>query len=83
VSQIFDPKEQNTWQYRNENMRLRLSRRHCVAGDQRKNVRQIEAEPGITPGLLNQWKQRYQLRPATGEVKPSNQRDLEDGHQNS
>ena len=42
-----------------------------------KSVRQIEAELGITPGLLNKWKQRYQLHPTTGEVKPSEQRELE------
>lgn len=42
-----------------------------------KSVRQIEDELGITPGLLNKWKQRYQLDPATGEVKPSDQHDLE------
>lgn len=42
-----------------------------------KSVRQIEDELGITPGLLNKWKQRYQLHPATGEVQPSDQHDLE------
>lgn len=42
-----------------------------------KSVRQIEDELGITPGLLNKWKQRYQLHPATGEVKASDQHDLE------
>jgi transposase len=42
-----------------------------------KSVRQIEEELGITPGLLNKWKQRYQLHPTTGEVTPSDQHDLE------
>jgi transposase len=42
-----------------------------------KSARQIEEELGITPGLLNKWKQRYQLHPTTGEVKPSEQHDLE------
>lgn len=42
-----------------------------------KSVRQIEAELGITPGLLNKWKRRYQLHPTTGEVKPSEQHELE------
>lgn len=42
-----------------------------------KSVRQIEDELGITPGLLNKWKQRYQLHPTTGEVQPSDQHDLE------
>ena len=42
-----------------------------------KSVRQIETELGITPGLLNKWKLRYQLEPTTGEVRPSEQHDLE------
>lgn len=42
-----------------------------------KSVRQIEAELGITQGLLNKWKLRYRLHPTTGEVKPSAQHDLE------
>ena len=42
-----------------------------------KSVRQIEDELGITPGLLNKWKQRYQLHPATGEVQASDQHELE------
>ena len=42
-----------------------------------KSVRQIEDELGITPGLLNKWKQRYRLHPTTREVKPSEQHDLE------
>jgi transposase len=42
-----------------------------------KRMRQIEDKLGITPGLLNKWKQRYQLHPMTGEVKPSKQHDLE------
>jgi transposase len=42
-----------------------------------KSVRQIEDELGITAGLLNKWKVRYQLHPTTGEVTPSEQRDLE------
>ncbi|NUQ07298.1 MAG: IS3 family transposase [Anaerolineae bacterium] len=42
-----------------------------------KSVRQIEDELGITPGLLNKWKKRYQLHPTTGEVKPSQELDLE------
>jgi transposase len=42
-----------------------------------KSVRQIEVELGITPGLLNKWKRRYQLHPTTGEVKPSEQHELE------
>src|SRR5512147_1957297 len=42
-----------------------------------KSVRQIEEELGITPGLLNKWKVRYRLHPVTGEVKPSEQHDLE------
>ena len=36
-----------------------------------KSVRQIEDELGITPGLLNKWKVRYQLHPETGTVQPS------------
>jgi transposase len=42
-----------------------------------KSVRQIEAELGITSGLLNKWKVRYRLYPVTGEVKPSEQHELE------
>ncbi len=42
-----------------------------------KSVRQVEAELGITPGLLNKWKMRYRLEPSTGEVKPSEPHDLE------
>ena len=42
-----------------------------------KSVRQIETELGITPGLLNKWKRRYRLEPTTGEVRPSEQHDLE------
>ena len=42
-----------------------------------KSVRQVETELGITPGLLNKWKVRYRLEPTTGEVKPSEQHDLE------
>ena len=42
-----------------------------------KSVRQIEEELGITPGLLNKWKLRYRLEPTTGEVRPSEQHDLE------
>lgn len=42
-----------------------------------KSVRQVEEELGITPGLLNKWKARYRLHPVTGEVKPSEQHDLE------
>ena len=30
-----------------------------------KSVRQIEDELGITQGLLNKWKLRYQLHPTT------------------
>ncbi|MEO8392150.1 MAG: hypothetical protein ABI700_04075 [Chloroflexota bacterium] len=42
-----------------------------------KGVRQVEAELGITPGLLNKWKVRYRLEPTTREVKPSANHDLE------
>jgi putative transposase len=42
-----------------------------------KSVRQIETDLGITPGLLNKWKQRYRLHPETGAVKPSEERELE------
>jgi transposase len=42
-----------------------------------KSVRQVEEELGITQGLLNKWKLRYRLEPTTGEVKPSEQHDLE------
>lgn len=42
-----------------------------------KSVRQIEVELGITPGLLNKWKLRYHLEPNTGEVKASEQHELE------
>ena len=42
-----------------------------------KSVRQIEDELGITPGLLNKWKLRYKLHPATGAVQPSEERRLE------
>ncbi len=31
-----------------------------------KSVRQVEAELGITPSLLNRWKIRYRLEPSTG-----------------
>lgn len=42
-----------------------------------KSARQIEEELGITPGLLNKWKLRYQLHPTTGDIKPSEQHELE------
>lgn len=42
-----------------------------------KSIRQVEAELGITPGLLNKWKARYRLHPVTGEVKLSEQQKLE------
>jgi len=42
-----------------------------------KSVRQIEDDLGITPGLLNKWKQRYRLHPTTDEVKASEQHELE------
>lgn len=42
-----------------------------------KSVRQIENELGITPGLLSKWKRRYQQHPTTGEVKPSEQHEME------
>jgi transposase len=42
-----------------------------------KSVRQIETELGITPGLLNKWKLRYRLQPVSGELKPSEERELE------
>ena len=42
-----------------------------------KNVRQVEDEMGITPGLLNKWKQRYRLDATTGAVQPSEARELE------
>ena len=42
-----------------------------------KSVRQIEDELGITPGLLNKWKVRYQLHPTTGAVQPSEEGTLE------
>jgi transposase len=42
-----------------------------------KSVRQIENELGITAGLLHKWKARYQVHPVTGEVQPSEQRELE------
>lgn len=42
-----------------------------------KSVRQIENDLGITPGLLNKWKQRYRLHPETGAVQPGEARELE------
>jgi|SRR5690606_34481415 transposase len=42
-----------------------------------RSVRQIEDELGITPGLLNKWKVRYRLHAESGEVKPSEERELE------
>lgn len=42
-----------------------------------KGVSQIERDLGITPGLLRKWKVRYQLDATTGDVKPSEQRELE------
>jgi transposase len=42
-----------------------------------KSVRQIEEDLGITQELLNKWKVRYRLHPATGEVALSEQHDLE------
>lgn len=42
-----------------------------------KSVREIEEELGITAGLLYKWKARYQLHPTTGEVKASDERELE------
>jgi len=42
-----------------------------------KSVRQVEADLGITPGLLRKWNVRYQLDAETGDVKPSEQRELE------
>ena len=42
-----------------------------------KSVRQIEAELGITPGLLHKWKVRYRLQAASGELKPSEEQELE------
>lgn len=42
-----------------------------------KSVREIEEGLGITAGLLHKWKVRYQLHPTTGEVSPSDQRELE------
>jgi transposase-like protein len=38
-------------------------------------VRAIEDELGITPGLLNKWKKRYQLN-EVGAVQPSEQHAL-------
>lgn len=32
-----------------------------------KSLQQIEDELGITPGLLNKWKMRYQLNAMTGK----------------
>lgn len=42
-----------------------------------KSVREIEDDLGITPGLLNKWKQRYRLHETTGEVKASEGHELE------
>ena len=42
-----------------------------------KSVRQVEADLGITPGLLRKWKVRYQPDAETGDVKPSEQRELQ------
>lgn len=41
-----------------------------------KSVREIEDELGITAGLLHKWKVRYKLHETTGEVKPSDEREL-------
>lgn len=54
-----------------------LSRRRCGCWRSAAKVRQVEEELGITPGLLNKWKVRYWLHPVTGEVKPSEQHNLE------
>jgi transposase len=42
-----------------------------------KSVREIEEELGITPGLMQKWKQRYRLDETSGAVRPSEQHDLE------
>jgi len=42
-----------------------------------KGVSQIEQDLGITPGLLRKWQVRPELDATTGDVKPSEQRELE------
>lgn len=42
-----------------------------------KPVAELERDLGITQGLLNKWKRRYQINPRTEQVEPSPERQLE------
>lgn len=42
-----------------------------------KTVAELERDLGITPGLLNKWKMRYRINPASERVEPSAERQLE------
>lgn len=42
-----------------------------------KPVAELERDLGITQGLLNKWKQRYQINPRTEQVEASSERQLE------
>jgi transposase-like protein len=42
-----------------------------------KAVVELERDQGITPGLLNKWKGRYQINPATEQVEAREERQLE------
>ena len=41
------------------------------------NVAQLERDLGITPGLINKWRQRYRVDESSGELKPSAEREAE------
>lgn len=42
-----------------------------------KPVAELERDLGITQGLLNKWKRRYQINPTTEQVEASPERQLE------
>jgi transposase len=42
-----------------------------------KAVAELERDLGITPGLLNKWRGRYQINPATEQVEAREERQLE------
>lgn len=42
-----------------------------------KPVAELERDLGITQGLLNKWKQRYQINPRTEQVEASPEHQLE------
>lgn len=40
-------------------------------------VAQLERDLGITPGLIYKWRERYRVDEASGELKPSPEREAE------